>query len=133
MNNERGTLVDAETQQAIQESGDKIIDAIKEDLRDLKDYIREHTASQIKPIEKDIERLTKDIAELYNIDRQRIVTEGKTEARIADLEGNRTGRDTAEERGNRRREVNYSAKSIIIAVGGGIIGLVGLYLTFVKG
>ncbi len=127
MNEQRGVIVDAETQKAIQDSSDKIIEAIKKDFDDLKDYIREHTAGKTKPIEENVTRLRTDIADLYNKDRDRIIKDSEIEQRLSLLEGNRTGRDTADERSNQRAEVNngrvFGIIGSIAGAGGLIFGL----------
>jgi hypothetical protein len=129
----KGVEVDATTQTAININGEKIIKAIKADLQILKADIRENTIIMISPLKNDVERISLEISNIRNNDIKKIEKIAEIEQRVASLEGNRNGRDTADERGNRRREVNTSAKSIIISIIGVAITVMIAYLTFFKG
>ena len=81
--NDKGCFeMDAGTKQYL----DDFKQDIKESLQAIEKHIRELIESSIKPIEKQVDKHTIDIEQLYNFDREKRERDGKVEGRVKILE-----------------------------------------------
>lgn len=116
--------VDAETRDYLDSFKVEIKDDLKELVNDIKSYIREHTASKTDPLRVDVDRHSKEISQIYDMDRERIKKDAEIEQRLAAVEGDRSGRDHQKEAGNRQAELSWLKITGIITVVSAITGVI---------
>lgn len=117
---ERGINVDSDTLLAIQEGNKEVIKEFKKDLAQTTADIKEYMILHISPLKDDVIRIRDDVADLYNKDRDMRDRVGVLEQRQSSDEGNREGRDTAENNNVTRSELTWGKVAGI----GGIIALI---------